>query len=646
MRRPWWWACLLALACSDPFIPPGALVEITEDREPCAARNAFRNVYFGDLHAHTGLSFDAWAYGTNSDQEDAYLFSGGEGTIRLAPLDDQGRGTRPVNLKRKLDFAALSDHQEYLGELHLCLTPGTPVYDEPTCEGYRQGDMNNVVKFGSQLALEDPFRLAGICDTGKADCLEAARKVWAGVVAAVEGAYDRTAACTFTTFPAYEYTNSESVTNLHRNVIFRNAKVPELPPSVFEQSNPWDMLRELDETCIQAGTGCDVMSIPHNSNWSNGMLFRLDYGGVDDPDTQREMARFRARMEPLVEIFQHKGDSECDPTLEGLGGEPDPLCDLEKLRHQPFEQCLGESGMGGISNLGCVSRLDFVRNVLKAGLGEEVRLGHNPYRLGIIGSTDTHNATPGFVDEREFEGHVGTTDDTAVKRLGPGNMTHHGVEYNPGGLAAVWAVENSRDAIFEALRRRETYGTSGPRITVRFFGGWEIPADHCEDGDRVESGYRLGVPMGGELPLERPTESAPAFAVWARMDAPGDTVPGAPLQRIQVIKGWVDADGTLREEVFEVAGDPEAGEGLDLTSCAPVPGGFDHLCSVWSDPDFDPSVPAFYYARVLEVPTCRWSVYQCNALSPEDRPESCDDPAYYRSIQERAWSSPIWYQAP
>ncbi|NOZ01616.1 MAG: DUF3604 domain-containing protein, partial [Deltaproteobacteria bacterium] len=507
---------LLSAGCGDVFVPPGANFEYTEKREPCADRNAFRNLYFGDLHAHTGLSFDAWAYGNHATPDQAYLFARGEDSMELAAAD--GNEARVAAMKRPLDFVALSDHSEFLGELNLCLTEGSPVYDEPICAEYRQGDMGNVVKFGSQLAMEEPERLPGICDTGKADCLEAARKVWAGVVASADKAYDRTAACRFTAFAGYEYTNSTNVTNLHRNVIFRNDSVPDLPITYFEQPSPWGLLEDLDSKCVEAGTGCDVISIPHNSNWSNGMLFRLDYDGNDDPATQKRMAELRARMEPIVEIFQHKGDMECDSTLEGLGGEPDHLCDWEKQRFQPFDQCMGEPGFGGVSRLGCVSRLDFVRNVLKAGIGEEVRIGANPYRLGIIGSTDTHNATPGFVDETDFKGHVGTTDDTAIKRLGPGNMTHHGVVYNPGGLAAVWAVENSRDAIFEAMRRREVYGTSGPRIEVRMFGGWDLPADSCERDDLVKTGYRLGVPMGGVLPTRGPDAASPVMVVRAVAD--------------------------------------------------------------------------------------------------------------------------------
>jgi len=624
--------------------PPGAEVEYTEEREPCADRDPFRNLYFGELHAHTGLSFDAWAYGTHAETGQALDFARGQGTIALPPLDDQGKGTVVVSMPRPLDFAAITDHQEYLGELNLCLTEGSDVYDVSTCAKYREGDMDNVVKFGMQLALEEPVRMPEICGSDDSRCIEAARVVWAGIVEAAEDAYDRTPECAFTAFPAFEYTNSVNATNLHRNLIFRNARVPDLPPSYFEKPSPWEFLMAIRDECLDAGTGCDAISIPHNSNWSNGRMFQLDYSGDEGLEEQREMAEFRARMEPIVEIFQHKGDSECDATLDGLGGIPDPLCDFEKQRLHAFEQCGdGETGFGGMSKMGCVSRLDFVRNVLKAGIEEQARLGINPYMLGIIGSTDTHNAIPGLVEEHYFHGHVGTTDDSALKRLGEGNMTHHGVRYNPGGLAAVWAVENSRDAIFEALRRREVYGTSGTRLSVRMFGGWDFGEGPCGLEDRVARAYDRGVPMGSGLPSGRPEDAAPVIWVWAREDPGYPGVDGTPLQRIQVVKGWVDADGASHEKVFDIAGDANSGASVDLATCETSGPGFHELCAVWKDPDFDPDRPAFYYSRVLENPVCRWSVRQCNSLEPGDRPESCSDPDYYRAIQERAWTSPIWF---
>lgn len=601
----------------------GESLVYTEAREPCADRNQLRNLYFGDLHAHSGLSFDAWAYGNRATPADTYAFARGEASIGSAQLN------------RPLDFAALSDHHEFLGEIRMCTTSGEPNHDAETCQDYRTGGMGSTTAFGMELAKSEPARFSDICNPGPEVCLEVAGRVWDEIRAAAEEAYDRSAACRFTSFVAYEYSNSNSVTNLHRNVIFRNAEVPDLPPSYFEQPDPFGLLKELKQTCLEAPGKCDVLSIPHNSNWSNGQLFYPQYPRGED---RREMVALREQMEPLVEIFQHKGDMECENRQAGLGGEEDPFCDFEKQRHPPMEVCGEEPGSGGVSLMGCVHRLDFVRNVLLAGLVEEDKLGINPYRLGIIGSTDTHNGVFGFVDETDFLGHVGSTDDTDQLRLGPGNMTHHGVRHGPGGLAAVWALENSRDAIFEAFRRREVYGTSGTRILVRFFGGWEFPGGLCAADDRVKQGYDRGVPMGAVLPKRR-KDAAPHFAVWAEADA----VDGAQLDRIQIVKGWMDSGRQTFERVYDVAGPAGIDAHVDLATCQTSGSGADSLCALWKDPDFDPDQPAFYYARVLEVPTCRWSVYQCNRLDPADRPESCSDPVYYRSIRERAWTSPLWY---
>ncbi len=601
----------------------------TEQRAVCADRNPLRNLYWGDLHAHTGLSFDAWAYGDHHGPDDLYRFARGE------PLTIQP-GDRTVQLERPLDFAAVTDHQEYLGEIELCTVPGSPTYDSETCSRYREGQVGNVVNFGMRLAMDDPDRFDDVCHPDVATCTDVAIEVWGRIQDAAEQHYDRSPACAFTTFVGYEYTNALSVTNLHRNVIFRNAVVPQLPPSYFEQPEVWGLWRELDQTCLSAGSGCDCIVVPHNSNWSNGQLFYPDYDDAGGGAAERERAAFRAHIEPLVEMFQHKGDMECERHLDGLGGEPDPLCDFEKQRHPPFDDCGEQPGTGGVSLMGCVHRYEFVRNVMKLGLQEWQRLGVNPYRMGWIGSTDTHNAIPGHVAETDFEGHVGSTDDTALKRLGPGNMTHHGVRYNGGGLAAVWAVENSRDALFEAFRRREVYATSGPRIRVRLFAGGDLPAELCSAEQRTATADARGVPMGGVLELE--PDQAPAIAVWAEADARSQ-----PLQRIQIVKGWVAAGGSSHERVYEVAGDADNGASVDLATCQTTGEGAAALCAVWRDPDFDPQRPAFYYARVLENPSCRWSVRQCNALAADQRPAACADPNYYRAIQERAWTTPVWY---
>jgi len=344
-------------------------------------------------------------------------------------------------------------------------------------------------------------------------------------------------------------------------------------------------------------------------------------------------------MEPVVEIFQHKGDSECRSGFEDVAAEIDPLCAFEKLRPADDTQCGDTPGSGGMRLWGCVHRLDFVREVLKEGLAEQARVGQNPYRLGVIGSTDSHSGLAGYVDSVDFLGHVATVDDTVEERLGEGTITHDAVIYNPGVLAAVWATENTRTAIFEAIARRETYATSGPRLTVRFFGAKELPDDLCERSDWLKVADKKGTPMGGVLTK---VSDSPTFLAWAAQDAGTTTAPGTPLQRLQIVKGWRDAAGTLHERVFEVAGAPDNGASVDTDTCETTGAGFEQLCQVWTDPTFEPDQSAFYYVRAVENPTCRWSTRQCNQIAPDERPASCTDGRLRPVVQQRAWSSPIW----
>jgi hypothetical protein len=325
-------------------------------------------------------------------------------------------------------------------------------------------------------------------------------------------------------------------------------------------------------------------------------------------------------------------------------GAPDELCSFEKSPRDPFKDCGDGAGAGGITRKGCYSSRDFVRGALLKGLSEADRIGANPFRLGLISSTDTHNGTPGAVHEHNFVGHRGTDDNTPDLMLGTGALTPGGIQFSPGGLAAVWAEENSRAAIFEALRRREVYGTSGPRITVRFFGGFSLSPSLCSDPELVKKGYATGVPMGGTLNLVPMSEpSAPTFVVSALRDPGTDTLPGRTLQRVQIVKGWV-TNGVAWQKVFDVAGDPNDGAGVDLATCTPSGKGADSLCATWTDPEFRATDRAFYYARVIEDPTCRWSTIRCNELAPAERPPTCSDPNVPKTIQERAWTSPIWYE--
>ncbi len=615
-----------------------------ENREPCAAHNPLRNVYFGDLHVHTTLSFDAHAFEVKTTPAQAYRFAKGD-QVSLPPLDAEGNGTQSLRLQRPLDFAAVTDHSEFLGEVETCTLPGANGYDSPTCRTYRGADQNAaVVAFGLMLNRPAPFRFPEVCGIDGLGCRELAGTVWQRVQDAAEDAYDRSARCSFTSFVAYEYSAGTGVSTLHRNVIFRNEHVP-FPTSYFEQPTPQGLWRQLKATCRDADIGCDVLAIPHNPNESNGKMFFIEYPGTSSIEEQRAQAEMRAVYEPLLEIFQHKGDSECMNGFSGILGAPDELCDFEKRGRvlDRSNDCGDGKGNLGSAVSGCMSRHDFARGILLNGLKESGRLGVNPFEVGFIGSTDTHNGTPGAVEERDFIGHRGTDDATPQRLLGTGALTPGGIYFDPGGLAAVWAEENSRPAIFDSLRRREVYATSGPRITARFFGGWSLPENICSDPAMIRHAYESGQPMGSVLPPAPNGGATPRFVVSALRDPGTSARPGTPLQRLQIIKVWLDGSEP-HQQVFEVAGDPNNGASVDIETCTPQGSGADSLCNVWADPDFNPEQHAAYYARVIENPTCRWNVYACQRQPADQRPASCTDPKHPKTIQERAWTSPIWYR--
>jgi len=631
---------LIPLAAPAPAATPEAHVA-------CRMRDPLRRAHFGALHVHTALSFDAWTLDVRALPEDAYRYARG-GSIALPPLDAGGRPTRVVKIGRPLDFVAVTDHAELLGERELCADPSGLGGDAKLCRQYRGEipvDFEGPPEYQPVARLLDWLRFvaepgisrdAELCGADGSRCRDAARGPWREIRASAERNYDRSADCRFTTFVAYEYTATPNYSNLHRNVIFANESVPELPTSSLEARTPQELWRRLRAECIDAGTGCDALAIPHNSNLSNGRMFAVEYPGAEGPAARAAAARERSRIEPLVEIFQHKGDSECRAQMPGVLGGADELCDFEKWR-PAAEDCGSGTGQGALPfRRGCESSRDFVRGALLEGVREQRRSAANPFRLGIVAATDTHNGLAGGVDERSFPGHGGSGDATPERRLAAASS-------NPGGIAGVFAEQNTRESLFVALRRRETFGTSGPRITPRFFGGWGYAEGLCNEPGFVAAGYAGGVPMGGVLPARPGAAKAPVFAVSALRDAGSADAPGTPLQRIQIVKGWVDATGAVHQLVVDVAGGANSAD-VDLASCTPRGPGHESLCGVWRDPDFDPAAPAFWYARVLENPSCRWSTWQCNALPAENRPPACSDPAVAKTIQERAWTSPIWYE--
>ena len=617
---------------------PETLVTYTEDREACTDRNANRNAYFGDLHIHTGYSYDARPFGVDTTPADAYRFARGE-AIPIPPYDEDGNAQATLRLKTPLDFAAVTDHAEFFGEIALCADPASAVHDSSTCQ--------SLLQLVQMIRAPNPKRPAEICGEDGAACFDASISLWQLTREMAEAAYDRSDRCGFTAFVAYEYTGTPNGNNTHRNVIFRNGNVPDRATSYVEAPSDQALWTELTAQCVEGIPGCDVLAIPHNSNLSSGAMFPAYGARFESAASARQVAQLRNRMEPIMEVFQHKGNSECFNGLPDILGETDELCDMEQLRSitaaadDPDAQDVvrfceaGEIGRGGMNRQGCISRNDFFRSVLLTGLQDQATIQVNPYKIGVIASTDTHISISGATGEREWPGHL-VPETSLPRRLNKVTSFPVGLDANPGGLAGVWAVENSRDALFEALRSREVFGTTGTRIQPRLFGGWDIKMNACELDDRVEHGYQNGSPMGSDFNA-RPPGAKPRLLATAVQDPQS-----AQLQKLQIIKGWIDSDGKSHYKVIEVSRQHNDEGRIDLESGAWSGPGSSTLCAVFRDEEFDPGEPAYYYLRTVEVPTLRWSWAQCVALPVDERPAECKNDAP-KTIQEMAWTSPIWY---
>lgn len=587
--------------------------------------NANRNLYFGELHLHTDQSFDAVLFGNRLTIDDAYRFARGEKLV--------SGGLEVMQLSRPLDFVAITDHAEGFGSRRHCGQSGLPLKLQLNCWVSRTPNMATF-KFlrksgnGGDTKLEranSPYCRA----VGVEQCIADAKADWADFMALADR-HNQPGA--FTTLKAYEYSPTlPDFGKYHRNVFFRGDQLPDLAVSVWDAPTELDLWRALERGC--AGD-CEFLTIPHNTNRAWGLPYGTTtrYG---DPYTPADWA-LRARYEPLTEIYQIKGASEC-----ALGAAAtDEECGFEQV----FTPC--RPGQ----ETGCAFATGFVREGLKIGLQLERENGVNPFRTGFVAATDSHNANPGDTEEWDFRGASAAISGTAIRRqahLEPGVPAYRSqlTAYSPGGLAAVWASENTRDALFRAMQAKETYGTSGTRIQLRFFAGWSFADDLPASIDPVSAAYAGGVPMGGEL-APASGDGAPAFLVWAMADPES-----APLQRVQMVKGWLDAAGESHEQVVDIAcadgltPDPQTGRcpdngaGVDLSNCrVSADKGAAELKVLWRDPQFDASHPAFYYVRVLQNPSCRWSSY--DALRLGIPPSAHTAPA----IQERAWSSPIWYE--
>lgn len=608
----------------------------TEAREECAVRSETKTAMFGDLHIHTAVSADAFPDGTRTYPEDVYRFAKG---ARIDLPTPEGQAALTTQLARPLDFAAVTDHSETFGEGYICRNEGEfPGYTSESCETFRAGGEEGVRVFMGQNGRPRPERDASVCGENEADCRQADRRVWQRMIAAAEEADDKSAACQFTAFIGYEYTRAPNAQHLHRNTIFRNASVPDVPASFFSHQSTYALLGHFEQDCREGIAACDVLSIPHNSNISGGNAFNpAEVAGFDEA-SQRAHWQLRASYDRLMEIFQHKGASECINGATDVLGDVDELCDVEALRQFGQEEQAAEiftwapkrytsmspecseDTLDPKDNLHkgfCLSSRDFARGALLYGFDIEREMGANPFAFGFIGSSDTHLGNAGNTLEPTWPGYI-AYETTLAGRLGPAALGRFNrLVSNPGGLAGVYAIENSRDAIFQSMKRREAFATSGTRIEPRFFAG-RYSEDICERNNWLDIAYRGGTPMGSRLG----GQSEPfQLLVQAKRDALSN-----PLERLQLVKGWIDAEGQKRTEVIELARSE----------------GSDNLCAVYTDASYDPALPTYYYMRAVETASPRWSAAQCAALPASRRPAACKN-NQPEQIREMAWASPIWF---
>jgi hypothetical protein len=572
-----------------------------------------KQAYFGDLHMHTALSFDAFITGTRTLPEDAYRYAKGEAI-------DHVSGEK-IKLAVPLDFLAVTDHSEMIGVAWAMNDANDPLSKLPIAARITSTDFAT-----SQQAFTDIVRSAATGSSGglfdPALATAAVQSGWQRLIAAAEAANDPGR---FTTFVGYEWSSMPNYANLHRNVIFRGSKVPPLPFSSLQSNRPEDLWAFLERWRTE---GDDVLAIPHNSNASKGLMFALEKS--DGQPIDAAYAEARVRNEPLVEVTQFKGTSETHTAL----APNDEFADFE----------LWNTVVGAPTPVDPVPG-SYVRNAYGRGLAIEETVGVNPFKFGLVGASDSHDSSSA-VDENNFSGGHGNADGTPQTRLHSqaSTLVTSSLRFSAAGLTGVWAEANTREAIFDALRRKETFATTGPRIRVRFFAGDGLPDDLVSRTDADTLARANGVPMGGDLVTDAAT--SPVFFVQALRDPNS----GA-LARVQIVKVWA-ADGREHDAIFDVACSdgatpdsvthrcPDNGATVDLATCAPsADRGAAELAATWRDPTFVAGQRAAYYARAIENPTCRWSTW--DAIRLGEAPPA-DAPA---TIRERAFSSPIWVAA-
>ncbi len=595
---------------------------------PYAGRNFPSRPLFGDTHLHTSFSMDAGAFGCRLSPRDAYRFAKGE--------EVTSSSGQLVRLSRPLDFLMVSDHSDGFGFFPLVLSGDPTILAHPM--GRKWNEMIHTGK-GAEASIEIirlfssgafPMEIFPVPGTLPY------RTAWEETIKAAEQANEPGR---FTAFIGYEWTSNTNGNNLHRNVVFRDGgdKAIRVEPLTtvgpLGSDNPADLWRWME--AYQEATGGRVLAIAHNGNLSNGRMFPTveAFGSVVD----RGYAVTRMKWERLYEVTQIKGDGETHPFLSPN----DEFADFETWDK-------GTLDLSAQKDRGMLE-FEYGRSALKNGLELEQRLGANPYKFGLIGSTDSHTGLA-TAEEENFAGKHTGAEPSEHRATHPFIKSHDGKavimgwEQSASGYAAVWATENTREAIWDAMARKETYATTGPRMTVRFFGGWDFDPADAHDRLPARVGYSKGVPMGGDLG-SAPAGKSPAFLVAALKD-----MIGANLDRIQIIKGWIDGSGGAQERIYDavVSGgrtiDADGRCRIPVGNSVDVPNaiwtntiGAPELITVWRDPDFDPALRAFYYVRVIEIPTPRWTAYDAKYFGitmPPDVP---------MTITERAYTSPIWY---
>jgi hypothetical protein len=598
---------------------------------PYARRSFPSKVLWGETHLHTGLSLDAGLFGNTLMPEDAYRLARGE--------EITSSTGQPVKLSRPLDWLAVTDHSDNMG-LATDIQKGAPnILAEPKgrewAEGFAEGGEAagkaafDLITHFAQMKLPEQF----LKDYSPGSAVY--NKVWEMIIDAAERYNDPGH---FTALIGYEWTSVPKGMNLHRNVILRDGGdrarqiVPLTTQPPVGTTNPLDLYKWLED--YEKKTGGQALALAHNGNLSNGWMFPIVetyHGGKVD----KNYVELRAKWEPLYEVTQIKGDGEAHPSLSPS----DEYADYENWA----------TGNLDLTELKKPEMLqyEYAREALKNGLVLEAKLGTNPYKFGMVGATDSHTGLA-TAEEENFFGKSVSVEPSKTR------ISHPFIESKLGkipgdtlvasGYQAVWATENTREAIFDAMERKETYATTGPRMLMRFFGGWDYTDDDLRSRAPAFIGYEKGVPMGGDLHTAS-NGKAPTFMVIALRDPIG-----ANLDRVQIIKGWVDKDGKTHEKIYDVAVSDGRTIGENGRCKTPVGNtvdleaatwtntiGASELLSVWTDPDFDPSLRSFYYVRVLEIPTPRWVLYDKVRLGAE-LPEGTK-----LVHQERAYSSPIWY---